>query len=183
MRGVETTCVGMPERSAERGVGDVADIAVALGLDPGPAFDDVENVDVIAVQRLCAEAGIGPRRAADIGDRDANARRPAADEARRVHLAAQPFVGKVGSEGVKAGVAYGQIASSSALAMISIAETLDEQCTLHRPLHKHVALVASSRWRDNSLSAPIVSSARVMTGLVTSSRAASPRTVCGGGSR
>src|SRR5665213_140003 len=40
-----------------------------------------------------------------------------------------------------------------------------------------------SRRRDTRPRRPIESSARVMTGLVTPSLAASPRTVCGGGSR
>ena len=44
-----TTWVGVAAALAERGIGDIADIAVALGLDPGPAFGDVEDAHVVAV--------------------------------------------------------------------------------------------------------------------------------------
>ena len=60
---------------------DIADIAVALGLDPGPAFGFVEDRDIVAEQQLRVEAGIGARRLANIGDGGGDPRRPACHEA------------------------------------------------------------------------------------------------------
>ena len=90
MRGTETTWVGAWSRRAQHGVGDIADIAVALGLHPGPAFGLVEDEDVVAEQKLRVDAGIRPGRAADIGHCGCDPRGPPGDEALGGDLALQP---------------------------------------------------------------------------------------------
>src|SRR5262245_23533689 len=103
----------------EHGVGDVADIAVALDLDPGPAFGDVEDAYVVTMERLGGKAGIGPRRLVQVGDGDADTRLMSVHKTHGVHLAAQPGIGEVGPVCVKAGVACGQSVSSCPLAMMT----------------------------------------------------------------
>ena len=98
---------------------DIADITVALGLEPGKALGLLEDQDIVAVQQLRVEPGVRPRRLADVGDRRGNARRASGDEALGGDFALQAGVGKIGAESVKAAVAGGQIGSSMALAMIA----------------------------------------------------------------
>ena len=73
--------------------------------------------------------------------------------------------------------------SSPPLAMMTSPKRSTNKAPSTVRLTSTLRLSRSSRWRETSFMAPIVSSARVITGLVTSSFAASPRTVCGGGSR
>ena len=116
----------------------------------------------------------------------------------RLDLAAQAGVGELGPKGMQAGVERscsskcdssrdrGRM-SERQLAVAGndrVAELLDMQSAPSsvrwtRTLRRS----ASSRRRASSPSLPIVSSARVIAGLVTPSFLARPRTVCGGGSR
>ena len=63
-----------------------------------------------------------------------------------------------------------------------IADLLHNERPFHRSLHDHIAAVLLIALARYIAEAPIVSSARVITGLVTPSFLARPRTVCGGGS-
>jgi hypothetical protein len=98
--------------TARHGVGDIADIAVALGLYPGPALNVLKDEDVVAEQKLGVDAGIRARSLADIGHGSDDTRRPPGDEAIGGDLASQPGIGEIGTEGVEAGIPDGQIGNS-----------------------------------------------------------------------
>src|SRR5690606_30469116 len=136
-------------------------------------------------EELRIEAGIEARRAPDIEDRGDDARAFPHDEAGGLHLSFKPRVGEVGTEGIQPAIEgrVGHSGSSAALSMTtSPKRSMNSAPSTVRRINT-LRLSFSSRWRETSFSAPIVSSARVITGLVTPSLSASPRTVCGGGSR
>ena len=68
-------------RVAERVARDVADVAVALGLHPGPAFTLVVDRHRLPVEQLRRQAGVRTRMRLQIGQLGHDARRPPLDEA------------------------------------------------------------------------------------------------------
>ena len=97
-------------RGAEIAGGDIADIAIPLGLHPGPAIRLVETQSPSSPRSSWVfDAGIGTGLGAQIGDRSGDARRTAINEPLGRHLPCKALVGEVGPEGMQAAVVNGQI--------------------------------------------------------------------------
>src|SRR5919197_121437 len=141
-----------------------ADVGIAFELSPGPSFVVcLVDGDAFALQRLGIERRVVRRRAAERRLRiDDFARRAFNLRPRR----GQPRVAQRGNSFALAASTSPNFSTASA------PFTVRWITTLRRSF--------SSRRRATRPSLPIVSSARVITGLVTPSFFARPRTVCGG---
>src|SRR5690606_4708146 len=164
---------------------DIADIGIASALHPGEATGLIEHDDLVAKEELRVEAGVEARRAPDVEHRRNDARRLARNETVGNDLPFQPCIGQIGTEGVQPAVEghVGHSGNSTALSMTTSPKRSMNSAPSTVRRTSTLRLSLSSRWRETSFIAPIVSSARAITGLVTPSLSASPRTVCGGGSR
>src|SRR5690606_20526336 len=89
------------------GAGGIADITVALRLQPGVAFGFLEDTDAIAEEELGVLTGIRPRRVADVQDGYRHLHQAALDEAVCLHFALEARVGKVGPKSVQSSVESG----------------------------------------------------------------------------
>jgi len=99
--------MGRRLRFAQRVGGEIADIAVAFELDPGPAVAGFIDLHGFTVQRLglVSRGGVGAFAQGDARGRDFG--RDAFDEFSGWNLAAQMRGGEVGTGGGQAGIGHG----------------------------------------------------------------------------
>src|SRR5690606_39867076 len=97
-----------PTRRSSDLLFDIAHIAVALALHPGPALSGFENQHVVAIQELSVDAGICPGRLANVSHRNGNAGGAAGHEAIGRDLSSQADISEIGAKGMHAWVAGGQ---------------------------------------------------------------------------